>query len=79
MHVRWLGSENAIGMYHAHNHAQVQVIRGMFGVIRIGDNPIPRGTTISGVHIPDDVDLRFASRRSIDEKTHWTSHRLLRR
>lgn len=49
--------EDAIGMYHAHNHAQVQVVRGMFGVIRIGDNPVPRGTTISGVEIPDDLEL----------------------
>ena len=39
----FVADEAAIGMYHAHNHAQVQVIRGMFGAIRIGDNPIPRG------------------------------------
>ncbi len=51
----FVADEAAIGMYHAHNHAQVQVIRGMFGVIRIGDNPIPRGATISGVTIPEDL------------------------
>ena len=49
--------EPAIGMYHAHNHAQVQVVRGMFGVIRIGENPVPRGATISGVTLPDDLEL----------------------
>ncbi|MDH3754359.1 MAG: multicopper oxidase domain-containing protein [Acidimicrobiia bacterium] len=53
----FVADEAAIGMYHAHNHAQIQVIRGMFGVIRIGDNPIPRGMTISGVEIPDDLEL----------------------
>jgi len=49
--------EDAIGMYHAHNHAQVQVINGMFGVMRIGDNPVPRGVTVSGVEIPADLEL----------------------
>lgn len=49
--------EDAIGMYHAHNHAQVQVIRGMFGAIRIGGNPLPLGETISGVTIPEDLEL----------------------
>lgn len=50
-------TEDAIGMYHAHNHAQVQVINGMFGVIEIGENPIPYGQTISGVTIPEDLEL----------------------
>lgn len=49
--------DDAIGMYHAHNHAQMQVVNGMFGVIRIGDNPVPRGVTISGVTIPEDLEL----------------------
>lgn len=49
--------DKAIGMYHAHNHAQMQVVNGMFGVIRIGDNPIPYGQTISGVTIPEDLEL----------------------
>lgn len=53
----FVADESAIGMYHAHNHAQVQVIRGMFGVIRIGDNPLPRGATVSGVVIPEDLEL----------------------
>ncbi|MGH1503334.1 MAG: multicopper oxidase domain-containing protein [Acidimicrobiales bacterium] len=49
--------DDAIGMYHAHNHAQMQVVNGMFGAIRIGDNPIPYGQTINGVEIPDEIDL----------------------
>lgn len=50
---------DAIGMYHAHNHAQMQVVNGMFGAITIGDNPIPYGRTISGVTIPDEEDLNI--------------------
>ncbi len=49
--------DDAIGMYHAHNHAQIQVVNGMFGVFRVGENPIPYGQTISGVTIPDSIDL----------------------
>ncbi len=49
--------DDAIGMYHAHNHAQIQVVNGMFGVFRVGENPIPYGQTISGVTIPDEIDL----------------------
>jgi FtsP/CotA-like multicopper oxidase with cupredoxin domain len=49
--------DDAIGMYHAHNHAQIQVVNGMFGVFRVGENPIPHGQTISGVTIPDEIDL----------------------
>lgn len=49
--------DDAIGMYHAHNHAQLQVVNGMFGAFRVGENPIPYGQTISGVTIPDEIDL----------------------
>ncbi len=49
--------DDAIGMYHAHNHAQLQVVNGMFGVFRVGENPIPYGQTISGVTLPDEIDL----------------------
>jgi FtsP/CotA-like multicopper oxidase with cupredoxin domain len=50
---------DAIGMYHAHHHGQMQVVNGMFGAITIGDNPIPYGRTISGVTIPDEEDLNI--------------------
>lgn len=49
--------EDAIGMYHAHNHAQMQVVNGMFGVFRVGENPIPYGQTFSGATIPEDLEL----------------------
>ncbi len=49
--------DDAIGMYHAHNHAQIQVVNGMFGVFRVGENPIPYGQTISGVTIPAEIEL----------------------
>ncbi len=50
-------TDDAIAMYHAHNHGQLMVVNGMFGTIRIGENPIPYGATISGVTIPDEIDL----------------------
>jgi plastocyanin len=51
--------EPAIAMYHAHIHGQVSVINGMFASFQIGDNPIPRGQTVSGVTIPADVEPVF--------------------
>jgi len=45
----------AIGMYHAHMHGQVSVPNGMFAAFTVGENPIPRGRTISGVTIPEDL------------------------
>jgi manganese oxidase len=44
-----------IGMYHAHMHGQVSVVNGMFASFVVGDDPIPRGRTISGVTIPADL------------------------
>jgi FtsP/CotA-like multicopper oxidase with cupredoxin domain len=47
----------AIGMYPAHLHSQISVPNGMFGPIMIGDTPIPYGETISGVEIPEDLEI----------------------
>ena len=47
----------AIGMYHAHHHGQMQVPNGLFGVFIIGDTPIPSGRTISGIEIPEDLEV----------------------
>lgn len=47
----------SIGMYHAHHHGQMQVPNGLFAVFTIGDVPIPRGQTISGVLIPEDLEI----------------------
>lgn len=51
----FLATEPANGMYHAHLHSQISVPNGMFGSFVIGENPIPRGQTIGGVTIPEDV------------------------
>lgn len=47
----------AIGMYHAHLHSQVSVPNGMFGPLMIGETPLPIGQTISGVEIPEDLEV----------------------
>jgi FtsP/CotA-like multicopper oxidase with cupredoxin domain len=49
--------EPAIAMYHAHHHGQMQVPNGLFGTFMIGDTPLPRGQTISGVEIPEDLEI----------------------
>lgn len=53
----FVADDPAIGMYHAHLHSQISVPNGMFGAFTIGDNPLPRGQTISGVKIPDDLEV----------------------
>ena len=53
---RFTVTEPAIGMYHAHLHGQTSVVNGMFASFTIGENPIPRGRTISGVTIPADLE-----------------------
>jgi FtsP/CotA-like multicopper oxidase with cupredoxin domain len=44
-------------MYHAHHMGQEQVPNGLAGTLLIGDMPIPRGRTISGVTVPEDLQL----------------------
>ena len=48
--------EPMIAMYHAHMHSQVSVPNGMFAAFIVGENPIPRGQTISGITIPEDLE-----------------------
>jgi plastocyanin len=55
----FVAEDPAIGMYHAHLHSQTSVINGMFAAFQIGDNPLPRGQTISGVEIPADLEPAF--------------------
>jgi FtsP/CotA-like multicopper oxidase with cupredoxin domain len=50
-------SEPELGMYHPHNHGQVAVVNGMFGVFQVGDVQLPRGRTINGVTIPADLQV----------------------
>ena len=47
----------AIGMYHAHLHSQISVPNGMFAPFTIGETPIPYGETISGIEIPEDLEV----------------------
>ncbi len=47
----------AVAMYHAHHHGQMQVPNGLFGVFITGDMPLPAGKTISGVTIPKDIKI----------------------
>ena len=47
----------SIGMYHAHLHSQISVPNGMFAPFTIGETPIPYGQTISGVEIPEDLEV----------------------
>jgi FtsP/CotA-like multicopper oxidase with cupredoxin domain len=48
--------EPMIAMYHAHMHSQISVPNGMFAAFIVGENPIPRGQTISGITIPADLE-----------------------
>jgi FtsP/CotA-like multicopper oxidase with cupredoxin domain len=50
-------TEPAIGMYHAHAHADEAVPNGLFGTFYVGDLPLPAGRTISGIPIPADVKV----------------------
>ena len=46
-----------MGMYHAHMHGQEAIPAGMYGVFKVGETPIPRGQTINGVTIPEDLEI----------------------
>lgn len=54
---RFQAEKPAIGMYHAHLHSQVSVPNGLFAPLQIGESPIPYGETISGVEIPEDLEI----------------------
>ena len=47
----------AVAMYHAHNHAQMQVTNGLFGAFIVGQEPLPAGRTIGGVTIPSNIKV----------------------
>ncbi len=51
--------EPAIGMYHSHLHSQVSLVNGMFAAIQVGETPLPLGETISGVTIPEDIEIVY--------------------
>lgn len=49
--------EVAVAMYHAHHHAQMTVPNGLLGMFYVGQVPIPRGRTIGGQPVPEDVEI----------------------
>jgi FtsP/CotA-like multicopper oxidase with cupredoxin domain len=53
----FVAERQALGTYHAHHHGQMQVPNGLFGVFQIGDTPLPEGQTVSGVTLPDDIQI----------------------
>ncbi|MFV0309828.1 MAG: multicopper oxidase domain-containing protein, partial [Desertimonas sp.] len=50
-------TEPAIAMYHAHAHGQEAIPNGLFGTMFIGDIAPPAGQTISGIEIPEDIEI----------------------
>jgi plastocyanin len=54
---RFVTDEVSVAMYHAHHHAQMTVPNGLLGMFYVGQVPIPRGRTIGGQPIPDDVEI----------------------
>jgi FtsP/CotA-like multicopper oxidase with cupredoxin domain len=50
-------AEPELGMYHPHNHGQVAVVNGMFGVFQVGDVGLPRGRTVNGVTVPSNLEV----------------------
>lgn len=49
--------DKSVGMYHAHNHGQMQVVNGLFAPFTIGEVELPLGETVSGIQIPTDLEL----------------------
>jgi manganese oxidase len=53
----FVAEERAVGMYHPHHHGQMKLPNGMFGVFMIGDIDLPTGRTISGIEVPEDLEV----------------------
>ena len=51
------GDEHQMAMYHPHMHGQEALPNGMYGIFQVGDVPLPRGRTISGVTIAEDLTI----------------------
>lgn len=50
--------EPAVGMYHPHAHGYIAIPNGMWGALLVStDDLLPRGETVSGVTIPEDLTL----------------------
>ena len=53
----YLADEVSVAMYHPHAHGFKLLPDGMFGVILVGDVPLPRGQTIGGEVVPADLQV----------------------
>ena len=53
----FVAEEKSVGMYHPHHHAQMKLPNGMFGVFQIGDLDLPAGRTVSGIEVPEDLEV----------------------
>ena len=51
----FVADKQNLGMYHAHMHGEESVPNGMFGVLQVGDVPLPAGKTVSGVTVPANI------------------------
>ena len=48
-------NRSEMGMYHAHDHGNIAVVNGLFAVFQVGDMPLPRGTNINDLPVPQDM------------------------
>ncbi|MEO6987826.1 MAG: multicopper oxidase domain-containing protein [Aquihabitans sp.] len=44
-----------LGMYHAHMHGQEAIVNGLFAIVQVGQIDLPRGRTIAGLDVPEDL------------------------
>lgn len=49
--------EPTVAMYHAHAHGHMTIPNGLFGTFVVGDVPLPLGQTVSGIEIPEDLEI----------------------
>lgn len=56
----FVATDEAVAMYHAHHHGQMQVINGLFAPLVIGDPKtwVPTGKTIGGRAIPAQINVK---------------------
>jgi len=50
-------NHSEMGMYHAHDHGNIAVVNGLFAVFQVGDTPLPRGSNINNLPVPEDMVL----------------------
>lgn len=53
-------NQHEMGMYHPHNGGAISVVNGMYGQFQVGDVPLPNGRTVSGIKLPDRINVTKA-------------------